>query len=259
MFTAPTIWHIEGLRPGLAINGYELRNALTFLAPNETPDQLQHKLVISLHDESQEMECPETGLYARHERFPEDIAILLVYHATDVPPPTVGLAPGESDEEHHLRAGNNHLVMTGYQIRDALTFLAPDGIAEQLEQKLVIEFYEQDANHPVAGLYAFHDECPEEGSLLLVDHQDQGSDAGAPVPTRAGLLDQLRTSRSLAGGESVSRQLERLDKQCRNDVARALGLTPSEDRGFAWSYLLTEIKSVVAQARNQPAIQGESD
>ncbi|AGR89596.1 hypothetical protein X832_gp126 [Pseudomonas phage PAK_P5] len=38
-------------------------------------------------------------------------------------------------------------------------------------------------------------------------------------------------------------QLHDLDKQCRDDVARALGLHPSQERGFAWSYLLASIKS----------------
>lgn len=36
-----------------------------------------------------------------------------------------------------------------------------------------------------------------------------------------------------------------LDKQCRDDVALALGLRPNQERGFAWSYLLTSIKSCV--------------
>ncbi|MFW4884463.1 DUF4406 domain-containing protein [Pseudomonas aeruginosa] len=38
-------------------------------------------------------------------------------------------------------------------------------------------------------------------------------------------------------------RVEELDKQCRDDVARALGLRPSQERGFAWSYLLASIKS----------------
>ncbi|MGU0850833.1 hypothetical protein ACSET1_12450 [Pseudomonas aeruginosa] len=40
-----------------------------------------------------------------------------------------------------------------------------------------------------------------------------------------------------------AQQLHDLDKQCRDDVARALGLRPSQERGFAWSYLLASIKS----------------
>lgn len=40
-----------------------------------------------------------------------------------------------------------------------------------------------------------------------------------------------------------AQQLHDLDKQCRDDVARALGLRPSQELGFAWSYLLASIKS----------------
>ncbi|WP_235583310.1 hypothetical protein [Pseudomonas aeruginosa] len=42
-----------------------------------------------------------------------------------------------------------------------------------------------------------------------------------------------------------AQQLNDLDKQCRDDVARALGLRPNQERGFAWSYLLASIKSCV--------------
>lgn len=67
-----------------------------------------------------------------------------------------------------------------------------------------------------------------------------------------------------------AQQLHDLDKQCRDDVARALGLRPSQERGFAWSYLLASIKSCVkasedaAQAQHsvpewtssKPAVEG---
>ncbi|WP_024767497.1 hypothetical protein [Pseudomonas nitroreducens] len=48
-------------------------------------------------------------------------------------------------------------------------------------------------------------------------------------------------------------QLNALDKQCRDDVARALGLTPQGD-GYAWSALLADIKTAakVAQAGHAP-------
>ncbi|WP_400642727.1 hypothetical protein ACFELD_17520 [Pseudomonas aeruginosa] len=50
-------------------------------------------------------------------------------------------------------------------------------------------------------------------------------------------------------------QLHELDKQCRDDVARALGLTPQGD-GYAWSALLADIKTAakVAQAWQVPEI-----
>ncbi len=60
-----------------------------------------------------------------------------------------------------------------------------------------------------------------------------------------------------------AQQLHDLDAQCRDDVARALGLRPSQERGFAWSYLLASIKSCVkasedaAQAqRSVPEVSG---
>lgn len=39
-----------------------------------------------------------------------------------------------------------------------------------------------------------------------------------------------------------------LDKQCRDDVARAMGLTPTAERDFAWSYLLDRLKRLVGGA-----------
>lgn len=52
-------------------------------------------------------------------------------------------------------------------------------------------------------------------------------------------------------------QLHELDKQCRDDVARALGLTPQGD-GYAWSALLADIKTAakVAQAGQAPEVSG---
>ncbi|CAM4005406.1 hypothetical protein [Ectopseudomonas alcaliphila] len=43
-----------------------------------------------------------------------------------------------------------------------------------------------------------------------------------------------------------------LDKQCRDDVARALGLTPTADRGFAWSLLLDRVKGIKADLAAAP-------
>ncbi|NTT95266.1 LysM peptidoglycan-binding domain-containing protein [Pseudomonas aeruginosa] len=50
-------------------------------------------------------------------------------------------------------------------------------------------------------------------------------------------------------------QLHDLDKQCRDDVARALGLRPSHERGFAWSYLLDSIKSCVKASEDAAQAQ----
>ncbi|RQD17414.1 hypothetical protein [Pseudomonas aeruginosa] len=52
-----------------------------------------------------------------------------------------------------------------------------------------------------------------------------------------------------------AQQLHDLDKQCRDDVARALGLRPNEERGFAWSYLLASIKSCVKASEDTTQAQ----
>ncbi|MEF2236646.1 hypothetical protein V3412_16600 [Pseudomonas aeruginosa] len=52
-----------------------------------------------------------------------------------------------------------------------------------------------------------------------------------------------------------AQQLHDLDKQCRDDVARALGLRPNQERGFAWSYLLASIKSCVKASEDSAKAQ----
>lgn len=52
-----------------------------------------------------------------------------------------------------------------------------------------------------------------------------------------------------------AQQFHDLDKQCRDDVARALGLRPSQERGFAWSYLLASIKSCVKASEDAAQAQ----
>ncbi|HHM5671736.1 TPA: LysM peptidoglycan-binding domain-containing protein, partial [Pseudomonas aeruginosa] len=60
-------------------------------------------------------------------------------------------------------------------------------------------------------------------------------------------VDEEMAVQAALGGAPVAQaqQLHDLDKQCRDDVARALGLRPNQERGFAWSYLLASIKSCV--------------
>ncbi len=55
--------------------------------------------------------------------------------------------------------------------------------------------------------------------------------------------------------DSALARVEELDKQCRDDVARALGLRPSQERGFAWSYLLASIKSCVKASEDAAQAQ----
>lgn len=71
------------------------------------------------------------------------------------------------------------VVVTGLQLCEALTFLAPDGSREQLGESLILELLEP-AGGP-AGLYAYHAECPEEGSILLTGEGVEVAEKAAPA------------------------------------------------------------------------------
>nr|ACD38968.1 hypothetical protein PACL_0728 [Pseudomonas aeruginosa] len=79
------------------------------------------------------------------------------------------------------------------------------------------------------------DKCPGCGSENCM---------AAACPECGGRYD-LVAEASIATPVAQAQQLNDLDKQCRDDVARALGLRPNQERGFAWSYLLASIKSCV--------------
>ncbi|MFU6922013.1 hypothetical protein ACM77C_04625 [Pseudomonas aeruginosa] len=72
------------------------------------------------------------------------------------------------------------------------------------------------------------------------------SDVVAYIAERAKLLE---------GRDAALARVAELDKQCRDDVARALGLRPSQERGFAWSYLLASIKSCVKASEDAAQAQ----
>lgn len=65
------------------------------------------------------------------------------------------------------QAAASGIALNGHQLREALTFLAPDNTSDQLDGDLVIELHHAGPDYPIAGLYAYHSECPEEGAILL--------------------------------------------------------------------------------------------
>lgn len=75
--------------------------------------------------------------------------------------PAAGDTPAAPAEPARLPG----VVVTGLQLCEALTFLAPDGSREQLGESLILELMEP-AGRP-AGLYAYHVESSEEGLILL--------------------------------------------------------------------------------------------
>ncbi|MFU4023280.1 hypothetical protein ACM7D9_29945 [Pseudomonas aeruginosa] len=79
------------------------------------------------------------------------------------------------------------LLINGYQLRDALEFIAPDGTAEQLESEARIEWRQQDADFLEAGLYAWCAEYPEEGCVLL--DEEPTTSQPSPAPTLRAAID----------------------------------------------------------------------
>ncbi|HGM4821483.1 TPA: hypothetical protein ACKP7E_000402 [Pseudomonas aeruginosa] len=127
-------------------------------------------------------------------------------------------------------------------------------VAELERQEPVVRAYgvlPPFAEKVLAKLRRFYD-CAE-------DFESGGVDIGRhwlDLLTQLGLLNRVQRSPALweisQQGEDLleapvaqAQQLNDLDKQCRDDVARALGLRPNQERGFAWSYLLASIKSCV--------------
>lgn len=110
-------------------------------------------------------------------------------------------------------------------------------------------------NDSADGLAACHD-CdwtgPEPDEDKCPDCQRENCMAAA-CP-QCGARYVLVASEEIAAPVAQAQQLHDLDKQCRDDVARALGLRPNEERGFAWSYLLASIKSCVKAAQAQHSV-----
>lgn len=92
---------------------------------------------------------------------------------------------------------------------------------------------------------AFHFGGERDGKLYTHCETEAQIDAYILDMHRSSDSLTLRKSPLYAAPVAQAQQLNDLDKQCRDDVARALGLRPNQERGFAWSYLLASIKSCV--------------
>lgn len=65
-------------------------------------------------------------------------------------------------------AAVGRVTLTGHELKAALKYLAPDGDADQLDQMLVIEWWDAAAGrNEEAGYYAWHAEYPDEGCIRL--------------------------------------------------------------------------------------------
>lgn len=120
-----------------------------------------------------------------------------------------------------------------------------------VEARQCYECHHGGINDSADGLAACHD-CDWTGPEPDEDkcpgcHRENCMAAACP---ECGGRYELVADANIAAPPAQAQHLHDLDKQCRDDVARALGLRPNEERGFAWSYLLASIKSCVKAAED---------
>lgn len=83
------------------------------------------------------------------------------------------LLTGWTDRAGRLDEKPSSITISGYQLREAMAFLAPDNDPNLLGLDLMIEHrcedahFREDDDGPMPGLYAYHADCPEEGAVML--------------------------------------------------------------------------------------------
>ncbi|MCF3954002.1 hypothetical protein N0517_05335 [Pseudomonas aeruginosa] len=248
------------VRSSLLINGYQLRAALDFIAPDGTAEQLESEACIEWRQ--QDADFLEAGLYAFCAEYPEEGGVLL-----DEEPSTAQPSPLQSEQAEAERP-----EVVGYLGRRI--GMSEPGFHRSAEdagypgpgRKALIDLEQHD--RIVGALRADRDSWAEQAEQRLADWDEMRKERDAALArvaeleAKMGKLEKQEPVAVVKGDGSLgagfpsgtklyaapvaqAQQLNDLDKQCRDDVARALGLRPSQERGFAWSYLLASIKSCV--------------
>ncbi|MFW4974850.1 hypothetical protein ACOAOP_17000 [Pseudomonas aeruginosa] len=305
------------VRSSLLINGYQLRAALDFIAPDGTAEQLESEACIEWRQ--QDADFLEAGLYAFCAEYPEEGGVLLDEEPTTAQPSPLQSEQAEAErpavvgyrsmesgmvyeqdyglkdpealttvaecdsivgelraEIAQLRQHKNDYMDAGQEtyralqneIREREAEIARlDGlvsgrtaerdaalarVAELERGKVYVEARQCDEcqhggiNDSATGVAACH-ECDWTGPEPEEDRCPgcQRENCMAAACPQCGARYVLVASEEIAAPVAQAQQLNDLDKQCRDDVARALGLRPNQERGFAWSYLLASIKSCV--------------
>ncbi|MBH9477094.1 hypothetical protein I5L23_13800 [Pseudomonas aeruginosa] len=229
------------VRSSLLINGYQLRAALDFIAPDGTAEQLKSEACIEWRQ--QDADFLEAGLYAFCAEYPEEGGVLLDEEPTTAQPSPLQSEQAEAERpEVVARVVHSNPVVLGQcgplNANDELMTVAQHAASvarwaemfnrvEQERDAALARVAELEKQEPVATVA----KVPGEDWNSLDFHRD--------------LQDMQPGTKLYAAPVAQAQQLHDLDKQCRDDVARALGLRPNQERGFAWSYLLASIKSCV--------------
>ncbi|WP_368767485.1 hypothetical protein [Pseudomonas aeruginosa] len=288
------------VRSSLLINGYQLRAALDFIAPDGTAEQLESEACIEWRQ--QDADFLEAGLYAFCAEYPEEGGVLLDEEPTTAQPSPLQSEQAEAERPavvgyRSMESGMVYEQDYGLKDPEALTTVAEcDSIVGELRAEIAqLRQHKNDYMDAGQETYrALQNEIREREAEIarldgLVSGRTAERDAAlarvADMKTMADnycalLMDAnaklaemerqepvalanrglhafwVKWTEAAAGlyGPGIklyaapvaqAQQLHDLDKQCRDDVARALGLRPNQERGFAWSYLLASIKSCV--------------
>ncbi|HFF2167293.1 TPA: hypothetical protein ACGBGU_003351 [Pseudomonas aeruginosa] len=246
------------VRSSLLINGYQLRAALDFIAPDGTAEQLKSEACIEWRQ--QDADFLEAGLYAFCAEYPEEGGVLL-----DEEPTTAQPSPLQSEQAEAERP-----EVVAYLFVKPDGTLSMDAVRHKPSQPAVAVMTVAQHERIVGELRADRDSWEEQAEQRLADWDEMRKERDAALARVAELERQepvalanlglhafwVKWTEAAAGlyGPGIklyaapvaqAQQLNDLDKQCRDDVARALGLRPNQERGFAWSYLLASIKSCV--------------
>ncbi|HDZ3372132.1 TPA: hypothetical protein RSV04_000451 [Pseudomonas aeruginosa] len=277
------------VRSSLLINGYQLRAALDFIAPDGTAEQLESEACIEWRQ--QDADFLEAGLYAFCAEYPEEGGVLL-----DEEPTTAQPSPLQSEQAEAERpVVVAHVVHSNPVVLDQCAQLnANDEMMTVAQHTASVARWaemfnrvEQERDAALAEVNRLRESKGDpSGSfdrcMRMMYERDENAkrlDAALarvaelekqePVATIAKVPGEdwngLHFYRDLQGMQpgtklyaapvAQAQQLHDLDKQCRDDVARALGLRPSQERGFAWSYLLASIKSCVKASEDAAQAQ----
>ncbi|HBP5690194.1 TPA: hypothetical protein L6B06_09425 [Pseudomonas aeruginosa] len=227
------------VRSSLLINGYQLRAALEFIAPDGTAKQLESEARIEWRQ--QDADFLEAGLYAWCAEYPEEGCVLL-----DEEPATAQPSPAQAEQAEAERP-----EVVGYRVSMPDEPELGHWFEEEAESEPQIQHHEPlmtVAQHErIAGALRFERQQMDRAFTACINERDAANARLHEVAVACATAEQER--------DATQARVSELDKQCRDDVARALGLRPNEERGFAWSYLLASIKACVKASENTAQAQ----
>lgn len=101
-----------------------------------------------------------------------------------------------------MNSKDSSILINGHQLREAMSFLAPDNTREQLDQEVIISTGAGEC-HSGPGLYCWAHEYPEEGAIKL-DGTSRSAPPAAGVPEGYALVPLKPTIEMVEAGYEAS-------------------------------------------------------